>query len=672
MSARQEQGGSARAGGWHNRPKGPRVERDLASPIPTRSRVPGPGNRGLLVPAFLVLFSFAAGTQVTLQIFRAFRLADTWAQVRPVPPVLAALFLEAFVPIAVLTAIALLLASRGAPRWAWGISIAGAAAFAGWVGVDLRLVTVTGNHLHDFFRYATDASPLDWAGSSSGTAAPLLAAAAKPALPLVLLGLGAAAAARAVARRTGPQESRFAAAPWLAGLALASALPVALCRSDTHALALLHLNGRLMYRLPFLPSPENGPAGSLGFLSEFNSIALARLELPAARLSGPPVSDVPALPGGPRPHVVVIALESLRSDSIDPRWMPRLSRWAEGGLRLERHASSGNASQLGLFSLLYGLNALRYEPALNSRSPAALPLVLRAAGYRSVLLDDSAIPWQRMQEYLSALNFDEVATDVEGRWPERDGRTIGKIRGLVGGASPPTFAFAYLQSTHFDYSSPPAYQRFQPVSRGGLFSFESLRRAGKEGQAFQEGWRNRYRNVLAFMDDLLGDLVERVDPARTIVVITGDHGESFGEDGLWLHAGRLSDQQTRTPLVLRGPGIARGVITAPTIHADLLPTLLHAVAGRPVTVRGTYGHDLLGPAEPLERRPLLLVNFDSKHLQVRWRGERLHLLFSPRSPRLVSFGLQDSRGAFLPVPESAISPGEWASCVEGELERIGR
>ena len=648
------------------------MDHQSKGPVPSPESGFDPRARSFLTAASMFLFSLAAGAQITWQELSAFQRDEIWSEVGAAPHVLASLFCEAYLPVALFLAVALLLASRGATRAAWAVLIGGAAAFAGWVGIDFRVIAVTGNHLHTYLRYATGPAPFDWAGGTSETLRPLFSAGARPALLAALAGLGLAFASRALCRRGCGAGRPFPTVPWLAGIAAACAVPLGLAGSDSRSLPLLHLNERFLYRIPFLPSVESGSVGGSSFLSEFNGAARERLDARTALHARPPAWALPALPPGPRPHVVVVVLESLRADSIDPRWMPRLARWAEGGLRLERHSSSGNVSQLGLFSLLYGLNAMRYAAALNARGPAMLPGVLRSAGYRTVLLDDSAVAWQRMEEFLSERNFDELLVDADGTWPERDARTIARIPGLVANGSRPVFAFAYLMSTHFDYPSPASYQRFLPAATGGVFSFGPLKVAGRRGEVVQEEWRNRYRNTLAFLDDRLGEMVEALDPARTIVVITGDHGESFGEDGLWLHGGRLSDQQTLTPLVLVGAGIPRGTLAAPTIHADLLPTLLHAVAGRPVEVPGTYGYDLLAPTGPPEGRPLLLVNHDRKHLQVRWRGERLHLLLSPRTPRIASYGFQDARGAFLPRLSSAIPASGWADCVEGELERIGR
>ncbi|HVS19300.1 MAG TPA: sulfatase [Planctomycetota bacterium] len=60
----------------------------------------------------------------------------------------------------------------------------------------------------------------------------------------------------------------------------------------------------------------------------------------------------------------------------------------------------------------------------------------------------------------------------------------------------------------------------------------------------------------------------------TVVCLISDHGEAFGEHDFWTH-GILYQEQLHVPLVLAGPGIARGAVIDATVRlVDLAPTLL--------------------------------------------------------------------------------------------------
>ena len=60
----------------------------------------------------------------------------------------------------------------------------------------------------------------------------------------------------------------------------------------------------------------------------------------------------------------------------------------------------------------------------------------------------------------------------------------------------------------------------------------------------------------------------------TIVLMLGDHGEEFLENGRWGHNSAFTDQQIRTPLVLWVPGMKPSVYEGMSNHIDVIPTLM--------------------------------------------------------------------------------------------------
>lgn len=86
-----------------------------------------------------------------------------------------------------------------------------------------------------------------------------------------------------------------------------------------------------------------------------------------------------------------------------------------------------------------------------------------------------------------------------------------------------------------------------------------------------------YYGMIAAIDHQIGRLLDclerqgRLD--TTIVVFTSDHGEWLGDHGLLLKGPMLYDGLLRVPLVMAGPGIARGRFDAPVSTLDLRATL---------------------------------------------------------------------------------------------------
>ncbi len=80
-----------------------------------------------------------------------------------------------------------------------------------------------------------------------------------------------------------------------------------------------------------------------------------------------------------------------------------------------------------------------------------------------------------------------------------------------------------------------------------------------------------------FTDHHLGRLLDKLKAQglweNTAIVITGDHGEGFGERGVVAHGYHLYPAQTKVPFVVRVPGIEPNRQSAPVSHVDLAPTL---------------------------------------------------------------------------------------------------
>ncbi|MFQ5749668.1 MAG: sulfatase, partial [Planctomycetota bacterium] len=81
---------------------------------------------------------------------------------------------------------------------------------------------------------------------------------------------------------------------------------------------------------------------------------------------------------------------------------------------------------------------------------------------------------------------------------------------------------------------------------------------------------------------LHADALDR-DGRKTVLLVTGDHGEQFGEHGRMLHANTLYEPLLRVPFVLVGPGIPAGTtFEAPPQLEDVAPTLLSFADGSPL------------------------------------------------------------------------------------------
>ncbi len=104
------------------------------------------------------------------------------------------------------------------------------------------------------------------------------------------------------------------------------------------------------------------------------------------------------------------------------------------------------------------------------------------------------------------------------------------------------------------------------------------------GPNFGSGARDSYDGEVAFVDKQAGRIFDAIEAApwgkRTVIVLTSDHGECFGEHGMWRHGFELWETLMRVPFLLYVPGLAAKRVAQRRSAIDFVPTLLD-LAGVP-------------------------------------------------------------------------------------------
>jgi arylsulfatase A-like enzyme len=90
--------------------------------------------------------------------------------------------------------------------------------------------------------------------------------------------------------------------------------------------------------------------------------------------------------------------------------------------------------------------------------------------------------------------------------------------------------------------------------------------------------RDCYDDCIAYLDEQLGRLLDSLQGQglldQTLVIITSDHGESFGMHGVFAHGGSLFLDEVGVPLVILGPGVLARVVADPVSLRDLPATVV--------------------------------------------------------------------------------------------------
>lgn len=86
-----------------------------------------------------------------------------------------------------------------------------------------------------------------------------------------------------------------------------------------------------------------------------------------------------------------------------------------------------------------------------------------------------------------------------------------------------------------------------------------------------------YDGEVAYVDSALAPLLNRLEASevwsRTVVILTGDHGESLGEHGEETHGYLAYNATLWVPLLIRVPGLEPGRVSQRVGHIDLFPTV---------------------------------------------------------------------------------------------------
>ena len=92
---------------------------------------------------------------------------------------------------------------------------------------------------------------------------------------------------------------------------------------------------------------------------------------------------------------------------------------------------------------------------------------------------------------------------------------------------------------------------------------------------------DKYDQELRFVDNHIGKLLKEIErlelDKNTIIIITSDHGEAFGEHKHHFHGQTLYEEILRVPLIIRVPGLNHVKVDTPVELIDIAPTVLDAL-----------------------------------------------------------------------------------------------
>ena len=278
-----------------------------------------------------------------------------------------------------------------------------------------------------------------------------------------------------------------------------------------------------------------------------------------------------------KPNVLLITIDTLRADRVGRGLTPALDGLAARGTRFTAARSTAPLTLPAHASIMTGTLPPENGVRVNGVTLATRPTLARSfkdAGYQTSAFVGAYVLDRRFGLSGGFDTYDDrVQRDSSGTArleAERRGDIVvdAALQWLGGRSGTPFFAWVHLYDPHAPYNPPQEF-----LAKGGA---------------------NPYDGEVAFADAQVGRLLAWLQTSgladRTIIAVTGDHGEGLGDHGELTHGMLAYDSTLRVPLIVALPpnsvlppkgGSHAAREESPVSLADLAGTLLQA-AGLPV------------------------------------------------------------------------------------------
>jgi arylsulfatase A-like enzyme/Flp pilus assembly protein TadD len=332
------------------------------------------------------------------------------------------------------------------------------------------------------------------------------------------------------------------------------------------------------------------------------------------------------------PNIVFVTIDTLRPDHLGCYGYkqirtPHIDSLGADGIRFERAYTSVPVTLpshttifTGTYPLLSGVHDFAAN-RLNAAQPT-LASVLKQQGYATAAVIGSAVLDSRFglnqgfDFYYDHFDFNRMEESNLDEM-ERPGNVVADLTldWLAKNYKKKFFLWMHLYDPHYPYRPPPPYS---------------------------EEYKERpYDGEIAFADAQLGRLLQFLKEKNlyrdTLIVLSGDHGESLGEHGEKTHGFFIYNATLHVPLIVRLPGSSSPKVLPNLVNlADLTPTVLQFLKiNVPPQVQGSSLLPLMMTKKEAESRNLYAETFLPR-LHFNWselrsvETENLHFIDAPK------------------------------------------
>ncbi|MFC5973416.1 sulfatase [Halomarina salina] len=307
-------------------------------------------------------------------------------------------------------------------------------------------------------------------------------------------------------------------------------------------------------------------------------------------------------------NIVLLSADALRADHLScygyhRDTSPILDALAEESIQFTNAYSASSHTREAVPALLTGRYpdvAIDSKYNLASESIASMltkngfatggfhsnPFVSRAYGFDQGfdVFDDDLRLGQHKLIALAQRVFDKLRNRHYARAEEINTRSLKWIDSLDDGE--PFFLWNHYMDTHGPYDPPQEYLSAYRDHGATKQDLQSLyQRAIKQPESITDDERalliDLYDAEIRYNDEKIGAFLEALRERdllkQSLLIITADHGDAFGEHGYYEHPRYLHDEITHVPLLIHSPGTPGRTISTPVSTIDIVPTILDAI-----------------------------------------------------------------------------------------------
>ncbi|GEM_PF-1135052 len=275
-------------------------------------------------------------------------------------------------------------------------------------------------------------------------------------------------------------------------------------------------------------------------------------------------------------NVLLLILESTRSDYFNSENFPNTMKLVEEkGFSFTKNYSASNSTHMGVFGIIYSLNP-HYSEEVKTKRKKSFPFeVFKKNNYNTLFYVSGDSSWHHMDYFLKQ-NFDtnKDYASFSSSGCERDSRMVEDLLSEISSVKNNFLYGLFFDSMHYPYTFPKEFQHNKPFLEKPLSTKDYLFL-----EKLQPELINSYKNSLLYADSLINKIINKLvstgKDKNTIVIITSDHGEEFGDQGNYFHASSLNNFQTKVPLAIIVPDKFKNLQKPDVVtsNMDIFPTL---------------------------------------------------------------------------------------------------